>query len=519
MKRTYVLHPFLFAAYSVFGVYSANLNQIPPGDLLRPLAVVLVLAGLLLGLFYLIKHDWHQAGLMASVSVMAILYFGHTTEVISEAHAYVSSKGLTYQMLAGWIAAIYIMGMNRTWKLIRGGPNLTFYINIAGLFTLIVPLILTASIVGRNLAGRMAERKSTAHLFVPAAAAPSTLPDIYYIILDGYGRQDVLQDLYGFDNSDFIDWLKGQGFYVADRSQSNYMRTMLSLSSSLNYSYIQDNEPGLNYMISDNMVERVLHDSGYATYEISSVVYFTQMENADRFYAPPSGNYITPFENVLFLQSVFSPLFPQANVAPSYNYHRQLIRYAFDELPRVTTEDGGPKFVFAHILVPHPPFAFHADGSSLTPDRPYSIRDGKDFQGGTEEYIQGYTEQVQFANNQIRTVIEAIIQNSQRPLVIVLQGDHGGGAYSDFNNLGNNRCFFDRFAILNAYYFSPGPGRDKALAQLTPDVTPVNSFRIIFNAYLGAHLDLLVSRQYFSTAADYLHLTDVTTQANQACQK
>jgi hypothetical protein len=88
----------------------------------------------------------------------------------------------------------------------------------------------------------------------PGASAPVTIqpidrvpdtissqeatPDIYYIILDGYGRADMLQALYGFDNSMFVNALEQRGFVVASESQSNYHRTLLSLSSSLNMQYL-----------------------------------------------------------------------------------------------------------------------------------------------------------------------------------------------------------------------------------------------------------------------------------------
>jgi hypothetical protein len=58
-------------------------------------------------------------------------------------------------------------------------------------------------------------------------------PDIYYIILDAYGRADTLQSLFDYDNSEFLDFLEAKGFYVADCAQSNYSQTILSLSSSL----------------------------------------------------------------------------------------------------------------------------------------------------------------------------------------------------------------------------------------------------------------------------------------------
>ena len=56
-----------------------------------------------------------------------------------------------------------------------------------------------------------------------------TLPTVYYIILDGYARQDVLQEKYQIDNTPFIDFLKQKGFYVAEQATSNYKSTALSL--------------------------------------------------------------------------------------------------------------------------------------------------------------------------------------------------------------------------------------------------------------------------------------------------
>jgi hypothetical protein len=68
---------------------------------------------------------------------------------------------------------------------------------------------------------------------------PPEKPDIYYIILDGYARADVLSNLYGYDNSDFIKPLEQRGFNMASQSRSNYPRTLLSLASSLNMKYLE----------------------------------------------------------------------------------------------------------------------------------------------------------------------------------------------------------------------------------------------------------------------------------------
>jgi len=50
----------------------------------------------------------------------------------------------------------------------------------------------------------------------------------------------------------------------------------------------------------------------------------------------------------------------------------------------------------------------------------------------------------------------------------------------------------DMFKILNAYYM---PGHT---AQLYPGISPVNSFRVILNAYFNANMPLLNDQSYFS---------------------
>lgn len=68
---------------------------------------------------------------------------------------------------------------------------------------------------------------------------PENPPDVYFFLFDSYGRSDLLYTAYGFDNSKFESQLQERGFYVASCSQSNYVRTEISLGSSLNMEYLQ----------------------------------------------------------------------------------------------------------------------------------------------------------------------------------------------------------------------------------------------------------------------------------------
>jgi hypothetical protein len=66
----------------------------------------------------------------------------------------------------------------------------------------------------------------------------------------------------------------------------------------------------------------------------------------------------------------------------------------------------------------------------------------------------------------------------------------------------------ERAAILNAYYLSGGDD-----SHLYPDITPVNTFRVVFNTAFGTDLSLLEDTTYISTytypyAFDVMEVSD-----------
>jgi hypothetical protein len=156
--------------------------------------------------------------------------------------------------------------------------------------------------------------------------------------------------------------------------------------------------------------------------------------------------------------------------------------YALDELPKVP-DLPGPKFVFAHILLPHKPFVFGPDGQFLELASPYSLNE--DTATSNEvRYEVGYRWQVEYLNKRVAPVLQHIIANSAVPPIIIVQGDHGPTEKHSSRQA--------RLTILNAY-FLPGGG-EKALY---PSITPVNTFRVIFDTYFGSQLGLLNDASYY----------------------
>jgi hypothetical protein len=185
----------------------------------------------------------------------------------------------------------------------------------------------------------------------------------------------------------------------------------------------------------------------------------------------------------------------------SYDTHRRIILYAFERLPEIADIEG-PKYVFAHIVAPHPPYVFDHAGNPVDPIYPFTL--------SVEEHT-GYIEQLQFINQKLLATIDGILANSETPPIIIIQGDHGPGTMTNHDSLGKT-CLYERFSIMNAYYL---PGVDKD--SIPMDLSPVNSFRFIFNTYFHTDLELLPNRQYFSVSEHFYEFTDVTGQTQNAC--
>ena len=98
-----------------------------------------------------------------------------------------------------------------------------------------------------------------------------------------------------------------------------------------------------------------------------------------------------------------------------------------------------------------------------------------------------------FINGLVLNAISEIKKKSDIPPIIIIQGDHGPGAYYTEGSLEKTNTH-ERFSILNAYLL-PKHVED----HLYPSITPVNSFRLLFTEYFDLDFPLLPDRSYFTT--------------------
>ena len=324
---------------------------------------------------------------------------------------------------------------------------------------------------------------------------PASGPDIFYIIIDGYGRQDILDDLYDYDNSAFLASLEQRGFYIARESKANYCQTSLSLASSLNMDYVDamiadldresyDRRPLMD-LVRDSAVRAILEEENYYLTSFFTPYSPVDINNVDNHQKRRLG--LNEFSHFLINKTPLPLLFRDFQ----YELYRRDILYVLDNNFE-SLDHNRPNFVYAHSIPPHPPFVFDDQGRPLQVNRGFSLADGSHWGRDMDSYIEGYINHVEFVNTKILEMVDVILSKSEKPIIII-QSDHGPGSELDWNEADKTN-FKERLSILNVYYFY-----DQDYDQLYDAITPVNTFRVIFNQYFGADLELLDDRSYFST--------------------
>jgi len=509
-------YPILFSTNPVLLLLSANISDLPLSQAFPGILVLPLLAGLLTWLLQRLLKDSHRAAFIVFLGVFWFFFYGTVRMVAAAALAGKLDLSHHAIFLPIWSLVFLFMGSGFIWRRVQSPQTITNFLNLV--CTLV--FVISVGRIALDLAPRYLSQPDASQLIASLPEGQANKPDIYYIIVDGYARSDVLQEVFGYDNTAFLQELEGRGFYIARQSQSNYMQTALSMASAMNLDYMTDlptampDRGQLIGRIRHSRLRAALEHLGYNIVNFDSGYIPTTLNDADYFMAsdqlPPKRD----LEAYLWINSVAVILIEnQWMEAPitRFSAQQERIAYTFDHIAQVPVLPG-PKFVFVHVIVPHPPFIFNAQGP-ITPDEYYILSDGNRWVGeaGSADYIQSYIGQLEYVNRRILQAIDTILAGSPTPPVIIIQSDHGSGARLNLETAELN-CFHERFSIFNAYYL---PGTDTPTPP--PDINAVNSFRFIFNTYLGTSLPLLENHQYYSTWNQPYRFIDVSEQAQELC--
>ena len=480
MLRKVPVYPFLFAGFSVLALMANNIHEISIQDMWSSLLYAVLLSAATYGFVRLLIRDRQRSALISLGMLFFFFTYGHVYNSLND----VTLRGVdifrhrNLLFLYGLPLLFFVYWVLRRAK---DPERFTHPLNLLSIFLLVYP---TFSISSNVLRQSMAYRSAINTVAVQSPAADSEKPDIYYIILDAYGREDILKKYLGFDNSAFVTALRERGFYVADCSQSNYGYTEYSVTSSLNYDYLDalnvSNDIERVAALKQNAVRSFLREQGYRIVSAPTGWDMTEWRDADLYLEDPSYSSTPEFEKLVMDTSLLriatdSNLFNVNRI--TRQGHRSRVLYLLEQLKQLPKEDGN-LFVFAHMVIPHPPYRFGPNGEWLDED--------------PEDDSSAYVDQAIFINREILQVIDEILASSEIPPVIIIQGDHGPPPELSASAV-------QKMPILNAYYL-PGIQADHFLY---PSISPVNSFRVVLDAYFGQNLPLLDDVSYYAPNSNH----------------
>jgi hypothetical protein len=512
--RVRPLHPFLFAAASVLAQMAFNLNQIAPRDVAGALAGALGFAGAVyLAVAAMRRRRDATTAVIASIWVVGCLFFAELFGRLNlPLGGVIPSGDSLVRVLPVALAAMAVLSFAAA-RLGRGALAVHTALNGVAAVMVAMPVWQTVTWEMRHGAARAvydAERAAAEMPQIaagtPAGAARS--PDIYHFIFDRLASDASLEAYYGVEGT-IGRFLADHGFYVAEASNANYLKTAPSVASTLYMDYLDflGNDPrvkGENYhpifeMLDDHRAARFLEARGYEFVQFGAWWRGTyDSPQADENHPIGFGE----FDMNYLRSTVLRPIF---HLLPDVPWTRRLdwdngqcqrvARQA--EMIKAAGQRDRPVYVFAHLLLPHGPDVFTPEGDCLT------------FRQSAERgYPQGYIDQVAYAGKLIEDMVTSL-QAQENPPIILIQADEGPFPARDYSVAWQDAPadeLREKTAILNAYYF---PNGDYEL--LRPDITPVNSYRVLFDTYFGADLPLLPDRIWaFPFDAELYEYHDVT---------
>ena len=517
--RLAAVHPLLFAAYPVLFLWSQNLGETDPREVVLPLLVLVGAAALLTLVLGRLLGDRRRAALIVSPLAIGLLMYGHVASNLSGLHVPAIVQQLGWMALVGLgiVAAVRLPS--------RRLATIDLALDRVSAILVIVSLVLILPYQATTLAGGTANAAVTPAPGTPVASHrpaftrqpqpdTTTAPkrDVYWLIFDRYGSDRAYDLLYGIDN-DLTPWLRDQGFTVLDDSHANYVRTGTSIPTTINMTHLRD-VPGLpgpdstnlgpiQALIKDSLVARQFKALGYRYYHVGSRWDPNAVDPAadvDLYLPAPSG-FVTALLDASALPAAARRLRLDFFGPRERQYRHNA--YSLDALAGLRDEPG-PKFVFGHVLLPHPPMVFDRDGRYMS---------GLELIGmsGKEQLER----QLAYTNTRIREIVGALVAlpGDRRP-IIILQADEGPES-PRFRSTRNTT--FDwatatdeevevKFGILNAW-FMPG-GEDLGLY---PSMTSINTFPTLFTNYYGLDYPLLPDRVYAAKRYDLQYdVIDVT---------
>lgn len=332
-------------------------------------------------------------------------------------------------------------------------------------------------------------QKPLSEKYISPDMPDSSKPDIYFFVFDEYTNNKTLKKMWDYDNSQITDWLSANGFHIPSDTHSNYSFTVFSVSSTFNMDYIDKNLGGdgtvipnllkANQSLSNNETFSILKKENYSIRFIAPFNNTIEENGLEHFF-----DYIIDGQipsqtlpgsvGVTLMSDLKSGGLPYFKDSMEFNEHLKQkyksVRLTIDQIKKTTDSASNrkPHFVYGHILVPHVPHLFDSNGKFLSHKE--SI---------ITPLFNTYTAQVNYANSIIKEIVEHIEKHNKPNTIIIIEGDHGFRRFPD----SLSKYYLPNFS---AIYFP-----DKNYSRLYDTMSPVNTFRILFDQYFHQNFPIL----------------------------
>lgn len=485
----------------------SNMNRLPYEDALPTIAIFVAIWIGVMAVLRLAAGSWVRAGLMTAIAAVYALYLPRMIAIFAQA------DWARWTLLAV-TAAIAIDLARRIPREKAGLLALNRSMNFI-LFT--VALLVCGGAAAKQI--RLENSRPATEEIFPTfkGTAAANSPDVWHFIFDRYAGADTLRRVYHFDNRPFLDALKARGFAVQEHAFSNYQRTGHSVSSTLNGAYLdrlaakmsnrQTDWVPLYRAMTGNAALRFFAGHGYDTFFAGSWWNPTRRSliadsNVNFYDMPELGQLILD-------QSVIGMLLKNTSLPYADGRADQCRRehLKFENLTKIAGEKK-QKYIFAHFLLPHPPFVINADGTcrSLEQATHSSRRDN-------------YVGQIEYANAQILKLIDKI-EAGPRPAIIIIHADEGPWPLpfvGDERFLGTDPVAVD-WPKLNQSQLHEKMG--VLLAVRSPDgnsvrdlpVSAVNLYPVVLHNHFGGAAPGLPDRNYLFVSDKALYAFDDVTE-------
>ena len=452
--------------------------------------------GVLARNYWQLVHPWRVALIIASSIVLSCMA------------AYVLTRMGVARQVAVFTVLIATVVFTRGGPLFDGFHGLVGWLVLASLpvaayllarrmrgdpaIDVVSPVLVVALASGPVIVGYDAVSTTGESLVETVNFSPVDLvekPDVFLVVLDGYpGLQAIGQEL-GVNKDELVSDLAGKGFEVPPSAWSAYGTTELAVPSILNMSYPligQEINNGTRQELhriigGDNSLLSTLERNGYESVMIEAGWAGSEC-------GPEFDRCIdSPWLDDLAFISLWEGVVGRQLVKTTGHAYTVASRASMTAVERLIDEEADqPRFVFAHVIAPHPPFFLDPDcATEVTAERlgDSFLREGVD-RSLREDLFLG---QVACVDSFMTDVAAAADPDD----VVVFVADHGTDRRKHLLDQGvaDARALVERMNVFVA-------ARLPADCQLPGELLTVNLMRLVLSCYTHSPIELLSPRMF-----------------------